>query len=375
MLFSCASVANVCRGKNDLFFSPLIEWMLETFSLDGTFLLLSGLLLHVVPCGLIFRSLEKPEYFSEAKTETFPKSKCVNSESETLLNRYHADRRAAEEILKEHTLELDKDKLVHNSSNRLHLCESVEAKKDVLAANRKSEPASGLEADQYNGTVTVFDQEIANIEQCLAVSTTGVQVKEITNSTKCNGERPEEINLEIGSEDEAKTEDKIILPNATVSMPLLGEDRNSKQLNNSLYESAYTCVINSTSHDMDNNVSTSAFLTEVPKHKKDIWDQDAISFEYVTSGLLHGPADSKTGLSDQEISSEKKLTSIQRHILLAKNVVMILFLISQFHFFLGFLIPYIYTVDKAKGLGKVQRRVIPSSIHIKHATFCTLLVL
>lgn len=357
-------------GKNHFYFSPLIEWMLETFSLDGTFLLLSGLLLHVIPCGLIFRTLKRPEYSSEAKTETFTKSKGVNSETETLLGRYCADRLLSEEMLKEHTLETGKTQLLYNSSNRLQLCESVETNKEGLAANRKNEPAYGLETDQYNknGTVTVLgQQEIANVEQCLVGSTADVQVKGITNNTVCNGERSEETDLEIGSKDEAKTEDKS-QPNATVSMPLLGEDTNTEQLNYSQYEGAYTGVIKSAPYDMDDvNVSTSVCLTEVPKHKKDIWDQDAVSFEYVTSGLLH----SQTGLSDQEISSGKKLTSIQRHILLAKNAVMVLFLISQFHFFLGFLIPYIYTVDKAKGLGKIQRRGIPSSI--KRDSFSTFL--
>lgn len=42
-----------------LFRSPLIEWLLEAFSLHGTFIIISGILLNVIPCAILFAPPEQ----------------------------------------------------------------------------------------------------------------------------------------------------------------------------------------------------------------------------------------------------------------------------------------------------------------------------
>lgn len=117
-------------------FSPLIEWLAETFALEGTFLILAGCLLHTIPCGLIFRPIDN-KFIEEQDTCT---TECLLAKDKYLdIKTFpNGTMQTCAKLINEHSEMLGKDlpsKLLTDGSTDTDHNESIKFEVKVVNSN------------------------------------------------------------------------------------------------------------------------------------------------------------------------------------------------------------------------------------------------
>lgn len=162
-------------------FSPLFERLLEMFSLNGTFLVIAGILLNAIPCGLMFSStgktVQSEEILEEANEPLNPKFDLTDGGKPILSTN---DRNNVAEEFKDNTVQED----IHDidniailkqirgpNQNKAELDIDTQSVQDLIhdriVTNKDIDQDHGDEADKDTGVVDRHCQLFRNARACM----------------------------------------------------------------------------------------------------------------------------------------------------------------------------------------------------------------